>query len=222
MLTIPERWIILALDEDTGKIKLPHSAFECGITGGMLLELAIANRIGSIEGKKVKVLDNSPVEDPLINKALGLIVKSKRPQTVLNWMVRLTMQDSRVIESLFFKQMIQKKILMKDSHKKLGFFISRRYFPVSKVMRREILKSIANLIQMKTPNDNKSLCLLGLVARNGQADKILGERLSSLLSQNSTRIIVPLEEKLLAPEFIPFLHSVLEALLWSQQSAGAY
>ncbi len=56
MLTLPELWILLVLDEKTGKLKIPRSVFQCGITGAMLLELAFANRLGLAEGEKVKML----------------------------------------------------------------------------------------------------------------------------------------------------------------------
>jgi hypothetical protein len=117
--------------------------------------------------------------------------------------------------------MVEQNILKKELHKVLGIFNSKGYFPVSKEIRSEILKSLSNLIQLKTPKEIRPLCLLGLVARSGHADKILGNDQASVLSQNSIRFFSNSEEKLLSPEFNLFLHSALEALTLSQQSAGA-
>jgi hypothetical protein len=222
MLTIPEQWIILALDEKTGNLKIPRSVFQCGITGGMLLELAIAKRIELTEEKKMAVLDNSNMEDPLLNKTLSLIAKSKNPQTVLNWMIQLTMQNSRTIETLYFKQMAKQNDLKKESHKVLGIINNKRHIPVSKDIRSEIVDSLTKIIHGQTPDEIRFLCLLGLVARSGQMDQLLDREEASLLTKNSTSIFSILEEKILSTKFISFNESVLNALSLTQQSAGGF
>jgi hypothetical protein len=222
MLTLPEQWIILALDEKTGNLKIPRSVFQCGITGGMLLELAIAKRIELTEEKKMAVLDNSNVEDPLLNKTLSLIAKSKKPQTLLNWMIQLTMQNSRTIEALYFKQMVKQNDLKKESHKVLGIINNKRHIPVSKDIRSEIVDSLTKIIHGQTPNEVRSLCLLGLVAKSGQMDQLLGREEVSLITKNSTSIFSILEEKILSTKFISFNESVLNALSLTQQSAGGF
>jgi hypothetical protein len=222
MLTLPEKWILLTLDEKSGKTKIPRSALECGITAGMLMELAIAGRIELMEGKKIKVLDTSQMDNPLIDKALGLMVKAKKSQTVLNWMIHLTIQDSQVVESFFFKHMVAQSILKKEKNKVLGIFNSKGYFPVSEVIRNETLESLAEIIRMKHPKESSSLYLLGLVAHCGYSEKILGIKQAALLSKNSLTIFSNLEDEHFPKRFIPFFFSTLEALTLSQQSAGAY
>jgi hypothetical protein len=220
LLKIPDQWIILALDFDTGKIKLPLSIFECGITAGILLELAISNHIGVSLEKKITVVDQSPVEDPLLNKALDVIAKSKEPQAVLNWMIRLTMQNSQTIESFYFKQLLGVNILRKETRQVLGIFRSPHYYATPEDTQSKITVSLEKLIQQQTQKEIRSLCLLGLVANSGQAGKILGEKEASLLSINSTSIFSKLESRRLPNRFIAVFGAVLEALKLSQQSAG--
>jgi hypothetical protein len=188
----------------------------------MLLELAIAKRIELTEEKKMAVLDNSNMEDPLLNKTLSLIAKSKNPQTVLNWMIQLTMQNSRTIETLYFKQMAKQNDLKKESHKVLGIINNKRHIPVSKDIRSEIVDSLTKIIHGQTPDEIRFLCLLGLVARSGQMDQLLDREEASLLTKNSTSIFSILEEKILSTKFISFNESVLNALSLTQQSAGGF
>ena len=222
MLTLPELWILLALDEKAGNLKIPRSVFQCGITGAMLLELAFIHRLSLAEGKKVKMLDTTPLNDPLLTKALRLIAKSKKPQTLLNWMIHLTMQDSRVIESFYFKQMINQDILKMEVRPVMGIFKSKRTFPTSKDMQVQIIQSLTKVIHKDFPKENRLVCLLGLVARSDQAEKLLGEEQALLLAKNSIGIFSHLEEKHFDATFFPFFVAVLEALNLSQQSAGSY
>ena len=162
------------------------------------------------------------MDDPFLTKALGVIAKAKKPHTILNWMIQLSMQDSRVIESFYFKKMVEQLFLKKKSHKALGIFSSKRYFPASSDIRSEILQSLTKLIRMKTQKEIRTLCLFGLIAGSNQSDTILGGDEASVLSQYSISILSTLEEKNASTEFIPFFHSVLEAFSLSQRPAGDY
>jgi hypothetical protein len=223
MLTLPEQWILLNLDEQEGKIRVPRSVFQCGITGGILLELAFSNCLRLEEGKK-NVIQNksSALDDPLLEKALGWMRKARKPKTILNWMIQLTMQESHVIESFYFHQMVEQNMITKESRTVMGIFKSKRFFPVSRDLQAGILQSLKDVIQKITPKGYRPLCLAGLITHSGHAEKILGKEQSLLLNRNFPDIFSRLEEKHFPADLVPFFLAVLEAFSLSQQTAGAY
>ena len=222
MLTLPEQWIILALDEKKGNLLVSRSAFQCIITGGMLMELAIAGRLRLEHGKKVMAVDVNPTGDTLLDKALGLTAKSKKPKTVLKWMVDLTMQDSRVIESFYFKRMVDQGILKRESHLVLDIFKSNRYFPESKDIRREILHSLKGVIALEKQKDKRPVYLLGLVSRSGYIQRILDKDQTRLFSQDSDKIFSISDEHQSFDPLASFYLNVLNAITHSQQPAGTF
>ncbi len=73
MLNLMEELLLLALDDEKGKIIFSSSsALPYGLRGALLLELTLANKI-DIVNKKLVVIDNTPTNNPLLNSALDII-----------------------------------------------------------------------------------------------------------------------------------------------------
>jgi hypothetical protein len=75
---------------------------------------------------------------------------------------------------------------------------------------------------MNTPNEVRSLCLLGLVARSSYAEKFLGGERVALYIKSFSSISSLYKKQIPSLEFMPFFDSVLEAFILSQRSAGDF
>jgi Golgi phosphoprotein 3 len=221
MVSITEKFILFALDDKKGGLIGTRSAIEFGISGSMLFELALAGKLKLDKSSRVTCIDEQPSGNPLPDKALRLIAKSKKPQPLLKWMVNLTMQDSRTIESIYLQQMVQKGLLKRTTRPVLGIFKANSYFPTTLEIRKEILVNIKKVIHLKRSSDPHAILLLGLIDRcNLLKDWFTAEEIQ-LYGNNSKQIYATLYENRSSDDPVNFYLTVLEAITFSQRSAGS-
>lgn len=90
MFNLFESLFILALDAEEGEIlESVANLFETVLTGAVLAELVLENRI-ALKDKRIIVIDQSPIEHPVLDKALFEIIDSSRPRKIRYWINTLT------------------------------------------------------------------------------------------------------------------------------------
>ncbi len=90
MVSICEVLFLLALDDQEGNIiESAAGALESAIAGAILAELALQHRIDLVNGRVV-VTDQTPVEHPVLNKAVDAILDTSRARKVRYWINTLT------------------------------------------------------------------------------------------------------------------------------------
>lgn len=220
MISITEQLILLSLDEKKGKLLSPLSAIEFGITGSMLLELALAGKLRLEKDTLVILINEQPTGDLLLGKALKLILKSKKPQPLLKWMVNLTMQDSRVIESMYFQQMVQKGLLKRESRPVLVIFKRSCYYPAKLEIRDELLLNLKKVIHLQKPADPHAVYLLGFIDRCNLLKDWFPDEEIQLYGKNLKRIFAEYFQNRSGDGLANFFLTVLEMITLSQHSAG--
>jgi Golgi phosphoprotein 3 len=91
-LSLPQALFLLALDEESGRLRDDdHHALVClnyALAGAVLAELALRNCV-SIAPEQVVVLASFPLDEPLLDEALRLIVAAAHPHTARQWVEHL-------------------------------------------------------------------------------------------------------------------------------------
>src|SRR6478672_149078 len=83
-VNLPESLLLLAIDDETGKISSQMQAADLGSAAAILLELLIDGRIDTVDGK-IRVIDDSTTGDVMFDQALSAIRDSKKPHDVKHW-----------------------------------------------------------------------------------------------------------------------------------------
>ena len=83
MVTLPESLLLVAIDDETGRIASKSGALGYGLAGAVLTELILDGR-AVVDDGKVKVTDGPPMQDSVLDGALASIRGSK-PHDAKYW-----------------------------------------------------------------------------------------------------------------------------------------
>ncbi|MBA3988770.1 GOLPH3/VPS74 family protein [Aliidiomarina maris] len=88
-LALYEELMLLALCEEKGTIQSAYIGY--AVAAGVLAELKLQQRIKLESGRRkhVKVIDNSPVDDPVLAECMQIIRHAKRPKVLRSWVNHL-------------------------------------------------------------------------------------------------------------------------------------
>jgi hypothetical protein len=125
MLTLPEEFFLLSIDDTKGKIIAEVSdGLELGLAGALLAELALQDRIG-LRDKRLYVTNPAPTGDGALDETLDDISREKRPRKISWWIERYA---RRGLSELFSERLVKRNIL-KIEHKRYLWVIPYDVFP---------------------------------------------------------------------------------------------
>lgn len=161
MLTFPEEILLLALDDESGRIKsLPRITIDTAICAAALTELTFLRKLDAGPGK-LFIDDTTKVGDPLLDEVLEKL-KSGGEKPIVYWINLLTEQltdvEEKVIESL-----VRKNVLKVVNKKILWVFNQRRYPVVNNTEMIEVKARLRNIIESGDLPDPRDAVLISLV-----------------------------------------------------------
>ncbi|HOW97187.1 MAG TPA: GPP34 family phosphoprotein [Kiritimatiellia bacterium] len=144
MLTFAEEIVLLALDEKEGVItELPHQALHAAMSGAVLMELCLLNRV-DVDAKQMKVVDTTPTGEPILDAVLKDLQGSHPEHTLAYWLNRMAGHHAHEILRLSFTGLVRKGVLREEKHRFLWVFPDRRY---PRLNDREFIEVRARLRQ---------------------------------------------------------------------------
>ena len=183
MLRIVEEIIMLLLrDEDGRFLHVPNWSMDYAIAGGVLMDLAMENRIDT-DLENLMLVDATPVGDSLLDPTLTEIEEREKNNT--RFWVEHTAQNAYAIREEALSRLIALGILEPQEDRFLWVFRSRRYPMIDGQAQREVKTRIMGVLfsdEIPDPRDVMIICL-------ADACGIFGELLSKEeLAQASARI----------------------------------
>lgn len=162
MLTLPEELMLLALRDDKGSVIFSAStALPYGLTGAVLLELFFMGKI-TYENKKIRAIDKSQIDDPVLDDALSIMKVSSKDRNPKYWVQKINSKvkklKQRVIDNL-----VEKQILNREGHKILWFFNINRYPTLDVVPEMEIRNNVRNIVLSQYEVTEREIALLSLM-----------------------------------------------------------
>ncbi len=88
MLSLSEELLLLALDDETGRLAGSGSRLDCGLAGAVLCDLVLAERV-AIVGERVALRADGLTGAPATDRALVQIARHEQPRTPDEWVRRL-------------------------------------------------------------------------------------------------------------------------------------
>lgn len=154
-LGLAEELTLIAYDDDKGNNRT--GSLPQGLAGALLLELAHAERIG-IDGKKVTVLDPTPIGDEFADEALATIAADK-PRHAQTWVGKL----SKNLLPRVRQKLVDRQILREDKRTFLGVIPYRHYPTVNAAAENEVRERLSRAAGNGFAHDPRTAALAGLI-----------------------------------------------------------
>ena len=162
MLNLMEELLLLALDDEKGKILSSSScALPYGLRGALLLELFLAEKIDIVD-KKIVVIDKSNTGNEVLDNGLNIIDTYHKQKTVKFWITKLTSQMKELRKDLL-NELITKGILEQQDKKVLWVIPATRYPTKNPVIENRVRKRIIGIVLHDEQLDERSSMLISLI-----------------------------------------------------------
>ena len=162
-LFLHEQIMLLALRDKEGTIAT-STMYKYAISGAILAELILNNRIVVDESKKrklIRVLDSTPVGEPLIDECFDKIKNANRNQSLQTWVSRFS--SVKNLKHRVAKHLCQRGILRVDESKILLIFNRTIYPEVNPEPERKLIEQLREAIFSNTERiDPRTVVLISL------------------------------------------------------------
>ncbi|MFI0989642.1 GOLPH3/VPS74 family protein [Streptomyces exfoliatus] len=160
-VTLAEEIMLLSLDDESGAAKERQSA-AWAVAGGILLDLVLAGRV-SVDDGRLRVLDTTPTEVPLLDERLGKLVvwcgkKGKAPK-VTEW---LTKDHAKAVKATV-AGLCERGLVREEQHRVLGLFPVSRYPEADGSVERELRARLGAVVVEGATHHARTTGLLALI-----------------------------------------------------------
>ncbi len=161
MLRFSEEIILLLLrDEDGHFERVPTWSINYALAGGVLMDLALENRIDT-DPDHLVLLDDTPTGDSLLDPALADIAASEEPRNIRFWLEHINKGADGIRETAL-DRLVDAGILEQEEGRFLWVFRSRKYPMVDGKEEREIKLRLMGVLfsdEIPGPRDIMIICL---------------------------------------------------------------
>ena len=176
MLRFPEELMLLILDDEDGKFaRVPDRQLRYALAGGVLMDLALENRIDT-DLKQLMLVDATPLGDDLLDPTLADIAAAKETHDARFWVERTALRSADDIRQAALDRLVGRGILERQEDRFLWVFKSRRYPVIDDRLEREVKLRIMEILfsdQIPTPRD---VVIIGLAHACNLFEQILSAR----------------------------------------------
>ena len=160
MLRFAEEIVLLLLNDDDGRFaRVPNVSLDYALAGGVLMDLALENRIDT-DLEKLVLIDATPTGDTLLDPTLAEIVEGGG-NDARYWVERTAVRSDALREEVL-KRLVGQGILERREDRFLWVFKSRRYPMVDGEVQREVKLRIMGVLfsdEIPDPRDIVIICL---------------------------------------------------------------
>ena len=146
MLRFPEELMLLILDDENGKFaRVPDHLLRYALAGGVLMELALENRIDT-DLKQLVLISSHPVQDSLLDPTLADISQATDTHDARFWIERTALRSADAIRQEALDRLVERGILQRQDDRFLWVFRSRRYPVIDDQAEREVKLRIMEIL----------------------------------------------------------------------------
>lgn len=175
MLKFAEELMLLILDDENGKFaRVPDRLMRYALAGGVLMDLALENRIDT-DLKQLILVDSTPVQDSLLDPTLADIARAKETRDARFWVERTALRADEIREEAL-NRLVKKGILRQQEDRFLWVFQSRRYPAIDDAPQREVKLRITGVLFSDEIPDPRDVVIIGLAHACDLFKEILSAR----------------------------------------------
>lgn len=189
MLTLAEDLVLLALDDQSGRIlPVDDIGYRHALGGAVLMDLALRGKIDN-DVATLRLVDETPSAEGLLNHWISIIAAESESLPAKVWIARLAL-ESEEIEHATLSRLVERGILACQEKRLLWVFETRRYPTIDGTEEREVKRRIIDvLLSDGTPSQTDAI-LVGLV----DDARLLPHLLSEAETRNAATRVVQVRE----------------------------
>ena len=155
MLRFAEELLLLTLDDENGRFaRVPDRLMRYALAGGVLMDLALENRIDT-DLKNLILVDSTPLQDSLLDPTLADIAQADDTKDARFWVERTALRADTIRE-VALNRLVEQGILKREEDRFMWVFQARRYPIVDNTAEREVKLRIMEVLfsdQIPGPRD---------------------------------------------------------------------
>ena len=156
MLRFPEELMLLMLDDENGTFaRVPDRLLRYALAGGVLMDLALEDRIDT-DLEKLILVSSEPLQDSLLDPTLADIAQGTESHDARFWVERTARLSAEAIRHEALNRLVDRGILECRDDRFLWVFRSRRYPAIDGTAEREVKLRIMEILfsdQVPLPRD---------------------------------------------------------------------
>lgn len=168
-----EIMLLLLHDADGRFVHVPPWQLGYALAGGVLMDLALANRIDT-DRWKLFVTSPEPIGDPLLDPTLAAIANSPERHEPRYW-VEFASKDAPAIRQGALDRLVARGILERRRGRVLWVFGSRRYPLVDGTAEREVKLRVLDVLLGDDIPDPRDVVIICLAHACGLFPSLLGK-----------------------------------------------
>ncbi|MDE2860328.1 MAG: GPP34 family phosphoprotein [Chloroflexota bacterium] len=173
MLRFAEEIILLLLDDDGRFARLPSWSLNYALAGGVLMDLALENRIDT-DLDSLVLLDATPLGDSLLDPTLADIAAGGESDARY-WVGRTASRGEELREEAL-RRLMELGILEKRDESFLWVFRARRYPSIDGKVEREVKLRIMGVLFSDEIPDPRDIVIICLADACGIFNELLSSR----------------------------------------------
>lgn len=189
-MLIAEDVLLLMTDDATGKPIVGSTELDHALAGGVLLELAMAERVdvekgeGFARGDRVVVTDASPTGDAVLDDALARIADQRRrkPEYVVAAL-------RKGLRTRLYERLAERGVLRRETSRALGLFPTTRWPAADPTPRRRLRQDLHDALVVGVEPEPRIGAVVSLVYAVKAVRKLAGTRENRKLVQARAKAI---------------------------------
>lgn len=169
-IILAEELLLLAYHDETGKALVGGAELNAAIAGALVAELAINGRI-ELDGKKVAVVDPSPLGDDELDAVLARMAGEQKVRKPAWWVGRIS---SEKVRRRLLGRLADRGILSAQQVKVLGIFPATRYPEQDGGVERDLRQRVGSVLAGAEP-DTRLAMLIAVLHASGVLKKTFPE-----------------------------------------------
>lgn len=187
-MLLAEELVLLALDDESGKLSTSTSGyFNYALAGALLLDLMLANKI-DVQKKKVIVLDSQPLNDELLQMAFQPIIEAKKPKNIDDWVYKIGNNYNDLRDNLSHR-MQKAGIIGREEKKVLKIFTSVRHPILKPDVKFAMFQRIEPILMAQTPASDRDIALLSLLKCANLINSLFTKEFRKQISDEIKKIV---------------------------------
>ncbi len=175
MLSIAEEIMLLLLEDEEGRfIHVPELSVRCVLSGAVLMELALKNKVDT-DLEKLFVINSEPLGDKLLDPTLAKLAATEETKDARYW-VEHCATDADQIRTQALTSLCEAGVLEKKDDRFLWVFKTRRYPIRDGKVDREVKHRIMSILFSDEIPEPRDIIIVGLVDACGLFRHLLSER----------------------------------------------
>ena len=175
MLQFTEEIMLLLLDDEDGSFaRVSDRLVRYALGGGVLMELALEDRIDT-DLNKLTLVDSTPLQDSLLDPMLSAIAAATQTHDTRYWLEYAAERADDIREGSL-RRLVQKGILAREDERFLWVFRSRRYPAIDGKAELEVKLRIMEVLFSDKIPDPRDVVIICLADACGIFEKLLANR----------------------------------------------